>query len=169
MICPSCSFENIKGSDECTNCGASLYGLDLPGAPLGKQAPDFIHHEISHIPLREPAKAGPADPVSLAISEMRRNDTNSVLIMEKGKLIGIITGWDIVQKIAGPKEDLNAVTCAQIMTAEPMVLHQTDSVAMALNMMAARGVRHVPIVDDNGPIGVVVASDLFRHITPQLV
>jgi CBS domain-containing protein len=35
--------------------------------------------------------------------------------------------------------------------------------------MAARGFRHVPIVNGDGPEGVIIASDLFRHISPQLV
>jgi CBS domain-containing protein len=165
MKCPSCSQENIPGTEECTNCGASLYGLDLPG----NEAPDFINDPLTTIAIRPAIKLGPADPVSLAIREMKRADTNAVLIMENTKLTGIITGWDIVQKLAGPTEDHNAVTCGEIMTPDPLVLHREDTVAMALNLMAARGMRHLPIVNENGPEGVIIAPDLFRHISPQLV
>ena len=52
MICPSCGTENIKGSDECTNCGAALYGLDLPGAPQGAKAPAFLQQPIAGLPKR---------------------------------------------------------------------------------------------------------------------
>jgi len=169
MICPSCGHDNIEGSDECTNCGASLYGLDLPGQPQGSQSPDFIHHPLASVIARHPTSVGPSDPVSLAIREMRRTDANSVLVMQDGRLVGIITGWDIVQKVAGPAHDHSAVTCEQIMTPDPQVLHRDDTVAMALNLMAARGFRHVPIVNGDGPEGVIVAADLFRHISPQLV
>lgn len=170
MICPSCHHDNIEGADECANCGASLYGLDLPGQPQGSQSPDFIHQPIARVSYREPVKVGLRDPVSLAVREMRRTDTNSVLVMEGDRVEGIITGWDIVQKVAGPTEDLTAVTCSQIMTAQPTVLHQEDTVAVALNLMAAGGFRHVPIVAADGtPLGVVVSSDLFRHVSPQLV
>jgi CBS domain-containing protein len=165
MKCPSCSQENIPGTEECTNCGASLYGLDLPG----NEAPDFINDPLTTIAIRPAIKLGPADPVSLAIREMKRADTNAVLIMENTKLTGIITGWDIVQKLAGPTEDHNAVTCGEIMTPDPLVLHREDTVAMALNLMAARGMRHLPIVNQSGPEGVIIAPDLFRHISPQLV
>jgi CBS domain-containing protein len=165
MKCPSCSHDNIQGTEECTNCGASLYGLDLPGS----EAPDFINDPLTTIAIRPAIKLGPADPVSLAIREMKRADTNAVLIMDGGKLTGIITGWDIVQKVAGATEDHNAVTCGEIMTPDPLVLHREDTVAMALNLMAARGMRHLPIVNGEGPEGVIVASDLFRHISPQLV
>jgi signal-transduction protein with cAMP-binding, CBS, and nucleotidyltransferase domain len=169
MICPSCHFENIEGSDECSNCGAPLYGLDLPGAPQGKQAPDFIHQPLSNLPIRAAAHVGPMDPVTLAVRQMQRGETNCVLVIEGGVVKGIITGWDLVQKVAGALEDLNAVTCAQVMTPDPQLLHLEDTVALALNMMAAGGFRHVPIVRDDQPIGYVAASDLFRHISPQLV
>jgi CBS domain-containing protein len=158
MKCPSCGHENILGADECTHCGASLYGLTAANG-----APDFINDPLTTIGL------GPADPVSLAIREMKRNDTNAILVMDDGRLAGIITGWDIVQKVAGPEHDHSAVTCGEIMTPEPQVLHREDSVAHALNLMAARGMRHLPIVNDDGPEGVIIASDLFRHISPQLV
>ena len=165
MKCPSCGHDNILGSDECTNCGASLYGLDLPNG----QGPDFIHDPLTTIVLRPAVRLAPDAPVSLAIREMKRADTNAVLVMERDRLLGIITGWDIVQKLAGAHEDHNAVACSEIMTHDPLVLHREDTVAMALNLMAARGMRHVPIVDDDGPEGVIIASDLFRHISPQLV
>jgi CBS domain-containing protein len=169
MICPSCHFENIEGSDECVNCGAPLYGLDLPGQPQGSKAPDFIHQPISSLPLRDAPTVGPSDPVSLAIRRMRNADANCVLVMVGTHIAGIITGWDIVQKVAGATQDLSAVTCSQVMTAEPLYLKSEDTVAVAINMMAAGGFRHVPILQGNDPAGVIVASDVFRHISPQLV
>jgi CBS domain-containing protein len=164
MQCPSCSYDNIKGADECSNCGASLYGLRSPS-----DAPDFIHDPLTTIPLRPAVKLAPEAPVALAIREMKRADTNGVLVMDGDRLVGIITGWDIVQKVAGREHDHVAVTCGEIMTPDPLVLHRDDTVAMALNLMAARGMRHVPIVDESGVEGVIISTDLFRHISPQLV
>jgi CBS domain-containing protein len=169
MICPSCHYDNIEGSDECVNCGAALYGLDLPGAPQGSQSPDFIHHPLASLPIRQAPTVGPSDPVSLAIRQMRNADANCVLVLDGARLAGIITGWDIVQKVAGAAEDLTAVTCGQVMTAGPLFLHEEDSIAVAINLMAAGGFRHVPILKGDEPAGVIVASDVFRHISPQLV
>jgi CBS domain-containing protein len=169
MICPSCHYENIEGSDECVNCGAALYGLDLPGQPQGSKSPDFIHQPLSSLPIRQAPTVGPSDPVSLAIRRMRNADANCVLVMDGAHMAGIITGWDVVQKVAGATVDLSAVTCGQVMTSEPLYLHAEDSVAVAINMMASGGFRHVPIIKGDAPAGVIVASDVFRHISPQLV
>ena len=169
MICPFCESENIEGSDECSNCGQALYGLDLPDGPNDRKAPAFIRQPISGLPKREVARVGPNDPVGLAVRQMQRQDVNFVLVMEGEKLVGLITGWDILHKVAGPGEDLNAVTCGGVMTPSPMVLRDEDTIAVAINVMAANGWRHVPIVNDQGPTGVVVVGDVFRHISPHLV
>jgi CBS domain-containing protein len=50
------------------------------------------------------------------------------------------------------------------MTSDPVVLRPDDTVAVAINKMAVGGFRHIPIVDDGRPIGVVAARDVFRHI-----
>jgi len=169
MICPYCHAENIEGSDTCVECGQALYGLDLPGAPQGSQSPDFIHHPIGTLTKHEIVAVGPSDPVGLAIREMKRRNTNFVLVMDGGRMAGIITDRDILEKVAGPNEDLNAVTCAQVMTPDPQALHDDDTVAAAIYLMAAGGFRHVPIVEGGRPLGVLLVDDVFRHISPQLV
>lgn len=169
MICPACQTENIEGSDECVNCGASLYGLDLPGAPQGANAPEFVNRPVAGMHLRPAFRVGSADPVSLAVRFMQREDVNCVLVVDGDELAGILTGWDILQKVAGPNEDLNAVTCGQVMTKTPTLLQEDDSLALVLNAMASNGIRHLPIVRGKEPVGIVVATDLFRHISPHLV
>jgi len=169
MICPYCHAENIEGSDTCVECGQALYGLDLPDAEQGSQAPEFIRQPLAALPKREIVGVGRSDPVGLAIREMKRRNTNFVLVMDGERMAGIITDRDILEKVAGPNEDLNAVTCAQVMTPDPQALHDDDTVAAAIYLMAAGGFRHVPIVDDGRPLGVLVVDDLFRYISPQLV
>lgn len=169
MICPSCNAENIEGSDECTNCGAALYGLDLPGAPQGAKAPAFLQQPISEVPKRPVNKVGVSDPVALAVRQMQQGDTNCVLVMDGERIAGLLTSWDIVNNVAGPAEDLIAVTCDKLMTPDPVVLHEEDTIAMALQMMSAGGYGHVPVTRDGEPIGILIPADVFRQISPHLV
>ncbi|HEX5139471.1 MAG TPA: CBS domain-containing protein [Dehalococcoidia bacterium] len=169
MICPSCHAENIEGADECSHCGAALYGLDLPGASHGAKAPAFIQQSIAGLPKRAVVKVGLSDPVGLAVRHMQRQDINCVLVMDGEKVAGILTGWDILQKVAGPREDLNAVTCGQVMTASPVVLHDEDTIAMAIHLMAAGGIQNVPVLKGDEPTGILVSTDVFRQISPHLV
>ena len=88
--------------------------------------------------------------------------------MERRRLAGIITGWDILHKVAGPSEDLNAVTCGQIMTPNPMSPAKKRRCRGAEHD-AHGGFRHVPVLRDDQIAGVIDAGDLFRDLSPNLV
>ncbi len=165
MQCPSCGSDNIQGTDECTNCGAALYGLRInnPGGP------DFIHRPLSEMRRRPVHAVQVNDPVVLAVRTMQREEVNCVFVKDGDAVAGILTSWDIVQKVAGPDEDLVAVTCDKVMTPNPYILHDTDSVALALNAMASGGFRHLPVSENGNPNSLITAGDLFRYISPHLV
>ena len=165
MKCPACHHDNIEGADECSYCGTALYGLRINTI----KGPDFIHRPISEIRKQSVHAVGVNDPVALAVRTMQRGDVNCVFVKDGDDVVGIITGWDILQKVAGPNEDLVAVTCRAIMTPRPHILHEDDSVAIALNAMAAGGFRHLPVADDDSPTGIITASDRFRYLSPHLV
>jgi CBS domain-containing protein len=167
MICPECRFDNIEGVDYCANCGHDLYGLDSTDAPGATR--EFIHQDLAEVPARGPVKVSPTDPVALAVRMMQHTDTNCVLVMDGNHLAGIITPWDILHKVAGPSEDLNAVTCAQIMTADPVSLRDDDDIAVAINKMSIGGFRHIPLLQGETPVAVVSIGDLFKHISPHLI
>jgi CBS domain-containing protein len=54
------------------------------------------------------------------------------------------------------------------MTRDPVVLRHDDPIAVAIHKMAIGGFRHIPIVDDGRPTGVVTAKDVFRHLADTL-
>jgi len=168
MICPECRFDNIEGVDQCANCGHDLYGLDHPASDHASRAPDFIYERLREIPAQSPVRVSTTDPVSLAVRLMQNSDTDCVLVMSGTSLAGIITPWDILHKVAGPDEDLNAVTCGQIMTADPVFLRDEDDVAVAINKMSLGGFRHIPLLQGGTPTAVVSIRDLFKHIAPHL-
>src|SRR6266540_5510792 len=168
MICPFCRAENIEGADQCVNCGQDLAGLDLPGVK-GSIAPDFVQEIIAKLPKHDAPQVPASYPASMAVHLMQLSGTSCVLVTRDGELVGIITGADILHKVAGPNEDLNAVTCEQIMTPDPFCLHDDDSIAVALNGMASGGFRHIPIMRVDKPTSVIDVNDVFRFISPQLV
>ncbi len=168
MICPECSTDNIEGVDCCENCGQNLVGLDRPDAPGARRGREFIYTRLADLPAKPPVKVQTTDPVGLAVRVMQNEDTSCVLVMSGGNLAGIITPWDILHKVAGPNEDLNAVTCGQVMTADPVFLRDEDDVAVAINKMSVGGFRHIPLLQGGTPTAVLSISDVFQYIAPHL-
>jgi CBS domain-containing protein len=168
MICPECRYDNIEGADTCQNCGQDLFGVARVEPRRGTDAPEFITQRLAEIPAQSPVRVTTTDPVGLAVRFMQNADTDCLLVMNGTQLAGIITPWDVLHKVAGPNEDLNAVTCGQIMTADPVFLRDDDAVAVALNKMSVGGFRHIPLLQGGTPRAVVSIRDVFKHLAPHL-
>jgi CBS domain-containing protein len=108
---------------------------------------------------------GPDDPVSAAVAGMREKGTNCALVVEREKLIGIFTERDFCQRIAAERREPSTVPIRQVMTPDPESLRAHDSVTYAINRMAVRKYRNVPIVDRNGrPTSVLDVRLVMMHL-----
>ena len=111
----------------------------------------------------------PGDPVSLAVHFMREHNTECVLVRDKsGTIVGILTERDILMKAAGPNRDLMAMAVKDIMTPDPVMLREEDTLAVALHKMAVGGFRHIPFVDHDGTTLLFSIQDVFRHVAPYI-
>ncbi|MCH8850351.1 MAG: CBS domain-containing protein [Chloroflexi bacterium] len=162
MICPDCQTENIPGADECESCGQDLRNLDLPGVK------DVFTYHLLHDQLGDVAKetttVAPGEPVALAVHHMQPQETGCVLVMEDEQLVGIITERDILLKAAGENVDLNAVAVRELMTQDPVILREEDTLAVALHKMSIGGFRHIPLVTKGHVTGIVSVRDLLHHV-----
>ena len=94
------------------------------------------------------------------------NGSDCVLVVQNGRLVGIFTDRDAVLKVAG--QPVEARPIAELMTRDPVVLRHDDTIAVAINKMAVGGFRHIPIVENGRPTGLVSARDVFRHLARTL-
>jgi CBS domain-containing protein len=101
--------------------------------------------------------------VAKAFELLSRDAHDSVLVVDGGRLVGIFTTRDFLNRVAGA--DPHARTLGDVMTAAPRTLRPRDGVAFAINWMAIEGFRNVPIVDDDGRVhGVLTVWDVMRHL-----
>ena len=163
--CPSCGFENLVGAEICDNCGADIFGNDVP-----QQAPAF-HGQLlgEHLELLgapPPVTVEPDASVDTAIARMQEGQVDCLLVVDDGRLIGIFTDRDALIKVAGHPHD--GASVRDFMTADPVVLRHDDPIGVAIHKMAVGGFRHIPLVDDGRPTGVVTARDVFHHLAANL-
>ena len=123
------------------------------------------------MPIREvlePRKlvvAGPAATVCDAARLMRQGNVGAILVVDEGRLIGIFTERDALIRVIACGRDPETVRLREVMTADPATVEPGETFGYALLLMYERGFRHLPVVEDGRPIGVVSA----RHaLDPDL-
>jgi CBS domain-containing protein len=165
MRCPSCGHENYAGEDACEACGADLAGTDTPEDPLTFQGLLLGQH-LEVVAVGPPATIEPGESAMRAVERMHDEGLDYLLVVADGRLVGIFTERDAILKLAD--KQLGAFDVRDAMTMDPVVLRPDDSLAVAIHKMAIGGFRHIPVVDDGRPIGVVAARDVFNHILAVL-
>lgn len=121
---------------------------------------------ITEIDSRPIASVSPAATVRQAMQEMSRLDVACLLIVEDGKLAGIFTERDVLNKIA-PDMAAADQPVAAVMTAKPVAVYETDHVADALAAIAESGHRHVPVLDVNDNVVGVVSPGRINSFLQQ--
>ncbi len=126
----------------------------------------MLHEPIRTLHTRPAPSLALGSRVSDAVREMQKQRVGCVMVVEGGRLVGILTERDILYKILGGGKDLGAVTVDAIMTRDPEVLTPEDAIAHALQKMSVGGFRHVPLVDaQRRPVGMLSVKDVVDWVT----
>jgi CBS domain-containing protein len=110
----------------------------------------------------------PLSTVVDALQRMRDNRVRSVLVIEEGVLVGIITQGDCAIKVLLPGMDAQKTLVSQVMTSNPVTVKLEDPLDGCMALMAARGFRHLPVIDANKVVGVVSIGDVVKDIIHNL-
>ena len=106
-------------------------------------------------PLTAPAQMTVGEAARL----MKQNQCGAVMVVENGQLVGIFTERDALFKVSAEGRDVQTTRISEVMTHTPHVIHPDKPFADALHLMRVNGFRHVPVVEDGRPIGMVTARD----------
>lgn len=111
------------------------------------------------------------DSLRAAAERMWRNQTGSLLVMDEGRLAGIITERDVLRAVAlGASPDTSTVD--DVMTTEVLTVPSDMPLTEAAREMATRWIRHLPVTEDGRVLGVVSMRDVtgvFAALAPGAV
>jgi CBS domain-containing protein len=137
----------------------------------GKAQRPLIERAIATEDIRTlglgPAITMPGDStLQDVVKKMQEQHIGCVLVTgTDGKLAGIFTERDLLNKVALQPLDWSKERVADYMTPDPETLRLDDRIAWALKLMHIGGYRHVPLTDVAGrPVGVVSIKDIIEFI-----
>ena len=108
------------------------------------------------------------DMVVDALYKMRDNRVRSVLVIDDGTLVGIVTLGDCAIKVLLPGLDAKQTRVGQVMTGNPLTVKPDDKLASCMAIIAMRGYRHLPVLDAGKVVGVISIGDVVKDIIRDL-
>jgi CBS domain-containing protein len=112
---------------------------------------------------------GPDTPIKEVLKQLVDLDVACTLIEEDGKLIGIFSERDALNKVALEYEQVKDRPVREFMSTNPIYVYNSDSAAATLSVMAATGYRHVPVVDlDEKLVGIVSPNRITGFLSAHL-
>lgn len=103
--------------------------------------------------------APPTMTVDEAARLMKKNNVGAVMVVDKHRLVGIFTERDGLFRVLATNRDPHATPLSAVMTRHPKTVSPDKSFGYALFMMYEGGFRHMPVVENGVPMGMVSSRD----------
>jgi CBS domain-containing protein len=113
---------------------------------------------------REVLSVRPQDTVYDAIKKMADENVGSLVVLEEGKLVGIITERHYARNVFLKGRSSPQTPVADIMERKVLCVRSSQSVEECMALMNAKRVRHLPVTDDGTLLGIVSIGDLVKSI-----
>jgi CBS domain-containing protein len=117
---------------------------------------------------RDVATTTPAATVSELLALLARYNVGALPVVDGGELVGIVSERDVVRQLHERGRDLFDATVADLMTSDVVTCSPRDRAADLARVMTDRRIRHLPVCDDRGLVGIVSIGDLVKARIDQL-
>ncbi|MBK7424835.1 MAG: CBS domain-containing protein [Propionivibrio sp.] len=120
---------------------------------------------VTDIMKRRLITATPYETVALAAERMTENGLGALLVVENDRLVGIFSERDLLHRVVARRRDPDQTRLSQVLTPNPTTVFKETSVTNCIQLIRARGFRHLPVVNEfRNPIGIISSRDLLQHI-----
>jgi CBS domain-containing protein len=167
ILCPYCEAENMEGTDECQACGEALTELSRH-IPASHVEADLLRDRIERLWPKSPTTVAPDASVGDVLKLMVDQEIGCVMVVDKGKLVGIFSERDALMKLNTDAAKSMQRPISQFMTANPVTLETNDKIAYALHKMNVGGYRHMPILFQGKLAGVISIRDILRYLAERI-
>jgi CBS domain-containing protein len=109
----------------------------------------------------------PDAPVLEAVKLMAEHGVGALLVMSGEELIGVVSERDYARKVILKGRSSNDTPVRQIMSSPVLTVQADQSVHDCMRIMSEKRIRHLPVVDASGVIGVLSIGDLVRSVLEE--
>jgi len=105
----------------------------------------------------------PDTPVIDALQIMADKNIGSVLIMDGGEYVGIMTERDYSRKLVLKGKNSHDTKVGEIMSTDLPAVKPTDSVEHCMQLMTEKNIRYLPVFENEMLAGIISMSDVVKQ------
>lgn len=102
-----------------------------------------------------------------ALQMMKEHRIRAVLVIDNGRLAGIISQGDCAIRVLLPGGDAGATKISEIMTRDPLTVAPVHTIDHCMKIMMSRSIRHLPVLDEGKVTGMISIGDVVKDIMQQ--
>lgn len=106
----------------------------------------------------------PQDSVFDALQTLANHNVGALMVLDKGKLVGVFSERDYTRKIALAGKSSKDTRVQDIMTANVISVSPQVRTRDCLALMSQKKIRHLPVVDGETVLGMISIRDIMNDI-----
>jgi CBS domain-containing protein len=110
---------------------------------------------------------GPDSSVYEALELMAEKDIGAVLVLERGRLVGVFSERDYARKVVLRGKTSRETTVGELMTQVIFYVTPEQTVEECLALMTQKRVRHLPVMEGTQLVGLVSIGDAVKSIIAE--
>jgi CBS domain-containing protein len=134
---------------------------------LYRKKEGYMAQSIRDVMTANPVSLSAASSVAEAARAMRDSHIGDVVVLDNGRICGIVTDRDIVVRAVAEGRDPSTTKLANICSEELTTLSPGDKVEDAVVIMREKAIRRLPVVEGGKPVGIVSIGDLATSLDPH--
>jgi CBS domain-containing protein len=103
-----------------------------------------------------------------AAKQMTDCNIGALLVMDRGSLAGIITERDVVKMTGDEEKQCKDIKIKDIMSTNLLVVKPGDDLDYVMAIMIRNNIRHTPVVEESGLVGLLSMRDVVRVLVKNL-
>jgi CBS domain-containing protein len=109
----------------------------------------------------------PETPLVQAVATMAEQDIGSVVVMEHGELVGMLTFREIINRLHDNNGSLGDIRVRKVMDDGPLTVTPSTDVMEVRRLMLERHARYLPVLDGRTLAGVISFYDVARAVLEE--
>ncbi len=110
---------------------------------------------------------GPQESAFKALETMAQRNVGALLVIDKGKLVGIFSERDYARKVILKGKSSKDTTVGKLMTPDVFYASPENTLQETMALMTAKHIRHMPVLKDDRLIGMVTLGDVVKQIISE--